>query len=76
MTTKTTGYENYHFHTHKNGTNLIMGTNRECSRYRTTEYDKGASLYPVFTPAFLKTVNNPYVKINDNKNVAYPKRNL
>ena len=37
------------------------------------EYDKGASLYPVFTPTFLKTVNNSYIKINENKTVSYPK---
>ena len=59
----------------QNGTNLIMDTHQKCSRYRTTEYDKGASLYPVLTPAFLKTVNDPYVKNNENKNVSYPKRN-
>ena len=52
-----------------------MGAHRKCSRYRTTEYDKGASLYPVLTPAFLKTIINPCVKNNENKNVSYPKRN-
>ena len=96
MTTKNTGYENYHFHTHKNEMynfislcgyslkmNMVLKIRdyekchfhcyenrnlliygvliRNATRYRTSGYDKGASLYPVLTPAFLKAQNNPYV---------------
>ena len=34
---------------------------RNASRYRTSGCDKGASLYPVLTTAFLKALNKPYV---------------
>ena len=75
MILKYTTMKNVIFTATKSGTNLIMGTHQECSRYSTTEYDKGAFLIPRPCTAFLKTVNNNYVKINENKNVSYPKRN-
>ena len=96
MTTKINGYENYHFHTHKNGMYnfislcghslkinvvlkytamknviftvtknaiyLTMGFSLEMPHVLELRDTTGASLYPpVFTPAFLKVLNNPFV---------------
>ena len=77
MVLKIRDYEKCNFHCHNNHNSLIYGVLiRYASRYRTSGYDKGASLDPVLTPAFLKALNNPYVLNNENKNVSYPKRNL
>ena len=76
MVLKIHGYEKGHFHCHKNRNLLNYGVLiRNASRYRTSGYDRGVSLHPVLTPAFLKALNNPYVKNNENKNESYPKRN-
>ena len=46
----------------KTAINLFMGYSLEMpERYRTTGYDKGASLDPGLTPAFMKALNKPYV---------------
>ena len=62
MVLKIHDYEKCHFHCHKNRNSLIYGVFiRNATRYRTTGFDKGASLDPVLTPAFLKALNKPYV---------------
>ena len=47
----------------KTAINLFMGYSLEMPHVTepTTGYDKGASLDPVLTPAFLKALNKPYV---------------
>ena len=46
----------------KTAIKLIYGVLiRNASRYRTTGFDKGASLDPVLTPAFFQALNKPYV---------------
>ena len=62
MVFKIHDYEKCHFQSHKNRNLLIYGVLiRNASRFKTTGYDKGVSLDPVLTPAFLKALNKPYV---------------
>ena len=62
MVLKIHDYEKCHFHCHKKRNYFIYGVLiRNASRIRTTGHDKGASLDPVLTPAFLKALNKPYV---------------
>ena len=53
--------KNVNFTVTKTAINLFMVLIRNASRFKTTGYDKGASLDPVLTPAFLKALNKPYV---------------
>ena len=62
MVFKIHDYEKCHFHCHKTAINLFMGYSLEMPHViETTGFDKGASLDPVLTPAFLKALNKPYV---------------